>query len=64
MGEVLQAEGRVHGVAQSHAVFGLHHLAHAHMALTSTDHIGGQDARSMKAAMGAAPPSKPDEGNK
>jgi enoyl-CoA hydratase len=34
------------------ATYGYHHLAHAHMAATSDDHIGGQDARSMKAAMG------------
>jgi enoyl-CoA hydratase len=31
--------------------YGLHHLAHAHQALTADDHIGGQDAKSMKAAM-------------
>jgi enoyl-CoA hydratase len=28
--------------------FGLHQLAHAHNALTSPDHLAGQDARSMK----------------
>jgi enoyl-CoA hydratase len=32
------------------AVFGLHHLAHAHNAETSGDSLGGQDARSMKQA--------------
>lgn len=32
------------------AVFGLHHLAHAHNAETAEDSLGGQDARSMKAA--------------
>jgi enoyl-CoA hydratase len=32
------------------AVFGLHHLAHAHNAETSGDSLGGQDARSMKRA--------------
>ncbi|WP_031464312.1 enoyl-CoA hydratase [Sciscionella sediminilitoris] len=30
------------------AAFGLHHLAHAHNAETSTDSLGGQDARSMR----------------
>lgn len=33
------------------AVYGLHHLAHAHNALTAEDHIGGHDAKSMKAAL-------------
>ena len=33
------------------AVYGLHHLAHAHNALTQDDHIGGQDPKSMKAAL-------------
>ncbi|MCB9662982.1 MAG: enoyl-CoA hydratase [Alphaproteobacteria bacterium] len=33
------------------STYGYHHLAHAHMAATSDDHIGGQDARSMKAAL-------------
>ena len=32
------------------AVFGLHHLAHAHNAETSTDSLGGQDVKSMKQA--------------
>ena len=32
------------------AVYGLHHLAHAHAAMTSEDHLSGQDAKSMKAA--------------
>ena len=36
--------------AMDHA-FGLHHLAHAHAAMTEVDHLGGQDAKSMKAAM-------------
>lgn len=31
--------------------FALHHLAHAHSAMTQSDHIGGQDARAMKKAM-------------
>ncbi|WP_435120984.1 enoyl-CoA hydratase [Amycolatopsis thermoflava] len=30
------------------SVFGLHHFAHAHNAETSTDSLGGQDARSMR----------------
>lgn len=28
--------------------YGLHHLAHAHNAMTSEDHLAGQDAKSMK----------------
>ncbi|OXM64607.1 MULTISPECIES: enoyl-CoA hydratase [Amycolatopsis] len=32
------------------SVFGLHHFAHAHNAETSTDSLGGQDARSMRDA--------------
>jgi enoyl-CoA hydratase len=32
------------------AVYGLHHVAHAHNSLTSPDHLAGQDARSMAAA--------------
>ncbi len=34
------------------AVFGLHHLAHAHNAETSGDSLAGQDARAMKKAAG------------
>jgi enoyl-CoA hydratase len=30
------------------ATYAMHHLAHAHNALTSTDHLAGQNARSMK----------------
>lgn len=46
-----QAEDRM-GLRDSiDATYGLHHLAHAHMAATSDDHIGGQDPKSMKAAM-------------
>ncbi|MFT7622559.1 MAG: enoyl-CoA hydratase [Myxococcota bacterium] len=30
------------------AVYGLHHVAHAHMAQTSADHIGGMSAKDMK----------------
>jgi enoyl-CoA hydratase len=29
------------------SVFGLHHFAHAHNAETSSDSLGGQDAKSM-----------------
>ena len=29
------------------AAYGLHHLAHAHNDLTSTDHLAGHDAKSM-----------------
>jgi enoyl-CoA hydratase len=32
--------------------YGLHHLAHAHNAMTSEDHLKGQDAKSMKKGMG------------
>ena len=45
-----QAEDRM-GLRDSiDAVYGLHHVAHAHNSLTSTDHLAGQDARSMAAA--------------
>ena len=47
-----QAEDRMGLRDTMDATYGLHHLAHAHMAMTSKDHIGGQDAKSMKAAMG------------
>jgi enoyl-CoA hydratase len=30
------------------AAYGLHHLAHAHNAMTSEDHLKGHDAKSMK----------------
>jgi len=30
------------------ATYGLHHLAHAHNALSSEDYIGGQSVASMK----------------
>lgn len=33
------------------AVYGLHHLAHAHNTLASEDYIGGQDVRSMKKSL-------------
>ena len=54
-----QAEDRMGLRDTMDATYGLHHLAHAHMAMTSKDHIGGQDAKSMKAAMG---PGKKDDG--
>lgn len=45
-----QAEDRM-GLRDSiDAVYGLHHVAHAHNSLTSPDHLAGQDARSMAAA--------------
>ena len=44
-----QAEDRQGLRETMDAVYGLHHLAHAHMALSSDDYIGGQDAKSMKA---------------
>jgi enoyl-CoA hydratase len=47
---VNQAEDR-QGLRDSmDAAYGLHHVAHAHNALTSTDHLAGQDAKSMAAA--------------
>ncbi len=53
-----QAEDRM-GLRDSvDAAYGLHHLAHAHLTLTSADHIGGQTAASMKAGMGG-PKGKP-----
>jgi enoyl-CoA hydratase len=55
-----QAEDRMGLRDTMDATYGLHHLAHAHMAMTSADHIGGQDAKSMKAAMGGE--KKRDDG--
>ncbi len=54
-----QAEDRMGLRDTMDATYALHHLAHAHNALTSTDHLQGQDAKSMKAAMNsqAAPAS-------
>jgi enoyl-CoA hydratase len=46
-----QAEDRM-GLRDSiDAAYALHHLAHAHNSLTSTDHLAGQDAKSMKDGM-------------
>jgi len=42
-----QAEDRMGLRDTMDATFALHHLAHAHNALTSSDHLAGQDARSM-----------------
>jgi enoyl-CoA hydratase len=36
------------------AVFGLHHLAHAHNAETAADALAGMDPKSMKAASGGS----------
>jgi enoyl-CoA hydratase len=44
---VNQAEDRMGLRDTMDATFALHHLAHAHNALTSEDHLAGQDARSM-----------------
>ena len=45
-----QAEDRMGLRDTMDMVYGLHHLAHAHNSLTSDDHIGGFDAKSMKKA--------------
>jgi enoyl-CoA hydratase len=42
-----QAEDRMGLRDTMDATFALHHLAHAHNALTSEDHLQGQDAKSM-----------------
>lgn len=42
-----QAEDRMGLRDTMDATFALHHLAHAHNALTSEDHLAGQDAKSM-----------------
>lgn len=46
-----QAEDRMGLRDTMDAAFALHHLAHAHNALTSEDHLAGQDARSMKRSL-------------
>lgn len=43
-----QAENRMGRRDVMEATFGLHHLAHAHNALSSSDHLAGHDAKSMK----------------
>jgi enoyl-CoA hydratase len=47
---VNQAEDRMGLRETMDATYALHHLAHAHNALTSPDHLAGQDARSMAEA--------------
>jgi enoyl-CoA hydratase len=42
-----QAEDRMGLRDSMDAVYGLHHLAHAHNSLTTEDHLAGQDAKSM-----------------
>ena len=46
-----QAEDRMGMRDVMDATYGLHHLAHAHNALTSADHLKGQDIKSMKKAL-------------
>ena len=43
-----QAEDRMGLRDTMDATYGLHQLAHAHNALTSPDHLAGEDAQSMK----------------
>ena len=43
-----QAEDRMGLRETMDATYALHHLAHAHNALTSADHLGGKNAKSMK----------------
>ena len=50
---VNQAEDQMGLRAGMDSVFGLHHFAHAHNAETSTDSLGGMDARSMRSASGS-----------
>ena len=51
---VNQAEDRMGLRDATDAAYGLHHLAHAHNSLTSENHLAGQDARSMAAALSAS----------
>jgi enoyl-CoA hydratase len=44
---VNQAEDRMGLRETMDATYALHHLGHAHNALTSTDHLGGQNAKTM-----------------
>jgi enoyl-CoA hydratase len=48
---VNQAEDRMGLRDSMDAAFALHHLAHAHNALTSPDHLAGEDAKSMAAKL-------------
>lgn len=52
---VNQAEDLMGMRAGMDAVFGLHHLAHAHNAEVSVDSLAGQDARSMRDSMSIQP---------
>jgi enoyl-CoA hydratase len=45
---VNQAEDRMGLRETMDATYALHHLAHAHNALTSDDHLAGKTAKSMK----------------
>jgi enoyl-CoA hydratase len=51
---VNQAEDRMGMRDVIDATYGLHHVAHAHNAMTTEDHLAGHDAKSMK----SAPPGK------
>lgn len=51
---VNQAEDQMGMRSGMDSVFGLHHFAHAHNAETSTDSLGGMDARSMRGAAGGS----------
>jgi enoyl-CoA hydratase len=55
---VNQAEDRMGLRDTMDATFALHHLAHAHNALTSPDHLAGQDAKSMARSGGPKPEAK------
>jgi len=55
-----QAEDAMGMRAGMDAAFGLHHVAHAYNAEVGPDHIGGHDARSMKAAALRRQASRPD----
>jgi enoyl-CoA hydratase len=48
---VNQAEDRMGLRDAMDSAFGLHHLAHAHNALTSDDHLAGEDAKTMAAKL-------------
>ena len=50
---VNQAEDQMGLRSGMDSVFGLHHFAHAHNAETSTDSLGGMNARSMRDASGS-----------
>jgi len=50
-----QAEDRMGLRDTMDSTFALHHLAHAHNAMTSDDHLQGHDAKSMKESLKAKP---------